>query len=466
MRATPEHELLSQPGQLNFGPEDGSSSPEAGAGSEPRAPQALSELFARLQTPVDAFLFDSASENTSDDEAFLPQTAWSAVPAPASLDLPPPGSPTDDLGNAKPEKDPDAPGGGNGGGGGGNGGGGGGGKGGGKGGGGGPTEPPTATTPFWSTTLGDADADGVDHYNITIEFYGTDSLWGAVGDAASGFSGGFIDAFVGAAEFLTSMIRLGYGDSGYTGPYADIEAGQAGESRNADDLVIEAYLTDIDGTGGILGRAGPYDLPDADGDEVYEGFPTAGLMEFDSADAADLLDGAALGGLWNDTVLHEMMHVVGFGTLWDQPTEGGTVSGWDALVGDQIYVDDQGTANPFDDNRAYLYSGDTEATAELAGHPEFSGNLWVEADGGAGTARGHWDEGVYDNEIMTGYINSLDDGMNAGANYMADFTVAAFADLGYTLDTGADGQVNYDAIAASGTHFLETGEVLDWTTFA
>ena len=67
---------------------------------------------------------------------------------------------------------------------------------------------------------------------------------------------------------------------------------------------------------------------------------------------------------------------------------------------------------------------------------------------------------------MTGYINSLDDGMNAGANYMADFTVAAFADLGYTLDTGADGQVNYDAIAASGTHFLETGEVLDWTTFA
>ncbi|MFD0982017.1 hypothetical protein [Tropicimonas aquimaris] len=38
--------------------------------------------------------------------------------------------------------------------------------------------------------------------------------------------------------------------------------------------------------------------------------------------------------------------------------------------------------------------------------------------------------------------------------------------LGDTLDTGADGQVNDDAMAASGTHLPETCEVRDWTTFA
>ena len=46
----------------------------------------------------------------------------------------------------------------------------------------------------------------------------------------------------------------------------------------------------------------------------------------------------------------------------------------------------------------------------------------VESDGGSGTARGHWDEQLLLNEIMTGYINQT--------NYLADFTVAALADLG------------------------------------
>ena len=51
----------------------------------------------------------------------------------------------------------------------------------------------------------------------------------------------------------------------------------------------------------------------------------------------------------------------------------------------------------------------------------------VEADGGPGTAYGHWDEATFGNELMTGYINggkihcnpSHDRGLFSPDNYMA-----------------------------------------------
>jgi hypothetical protein len=44
-------------------------------------------------------------------------------------------------------------------------------------------------------------------------------------------------------------------------------------------------------------------------------------------------------------------------------------------------------------------------------------------DGGGGTAGSYWDEGIFTNEIMTGYINP--------SNYISDVTWASLADLGY-----------------------------------
>lgn len=335
-----------------------------------------------------------------------------------------------------------------------------------------PTDPPadpTAATSFWSVTFGAAD-DAFDNYNIELQFFGSADLWGATADAIGGYTGGLIDAFLGSAEFLTSIIAQGYAADTYDGPYADLENGLTLTTNTAEDIVIEAYLSDIDGVGGILGRAGSYDQPDADNDDVLEGLPTAGLMEFDVADAGDLLSGATQGGLWDDTVLHEMIHVLGFGTLWDFETEGDVVSGWDTLVTDQLYVFDNGTRKPSDDVRAYAYTG-TEANSQLVANEdsywEIDGELLaaVESTGGAGTARGHWSEAFYGNEIMTGFINSLNDGANVGANYMDDITVAALADLGYTMETDETGAVDYDAMAASGTHFLETGEFVHWSEF-
>jgi hypothetical protein len=154
-----------------------------------------------------------------------------------------------------------------------------------------------------------------------------------------------------------------------------------------------------------------------------------------------------------------LMLVWGFGTLWGVETGGSRVPLWGELVYlDIVYATGLETRKPTDDNSFYAYNGEEAINAaadsgDVLGFKGLDGqwHLAVERDGGAGTAGGHWDEVLYDDEIMTGYINSLNDGENVGANYLADFTVAAFADLGYVVSG------DYDDIAAAGTEFLETG---------
>jgi hypothetical protein len=126
-----------------------------------------------------------------------------------------------------------------------------------------PEEPPAedpppdtgtgAATSFWSVTLGKLDDVSNDFYNIERQFFGDAGLWGAAGDAVDGYAGGLIDAFLGSAQFLTSIISQGYASDVYDGPYADLENGLALTTNTAEDLVIEAYLSDIDGVGGISG---------------------------------------------------------------------------------------------------------------------------------------------------------------------------------------------------------------------
>jgi hypothetical protein len=89
----------------------------------------------------------------------------------------------------------------------------------------------------------------------------------------------------------------------------------------------------------------------------------------------------------------------------------------------------------------------TGANAVNAYHTEFgtTGFIPVENGGGAGTAGSHWEEDlftttkvttgpgdtttgeIFGNEIMTGYIGP-------GDMFVADMTMASFADLGYHLN--------------------------------
>ena len=104
--------------------------------------------------------------------------------------------------------------------------------------------------------------------------------------------------------------------------------------------------------------------------------------------------------------MHHRLHVLGIGTLWN-------------LNGLLV--------NPSGPNNAYMNGQNGRAAAPLIGdtpgtYPE------VEEDGGPGTALGHWDEGKYDHELMTGYVEA------SGSHPISAMTVYGLIDLGYNVD--------------------------------
>ena len=192
-------------------------------------------------------------------------------------------------------------------------------------------------------------------------------------------------AFINSAEQVSDLIVGDIADVVYRG-------------KTIDDIRIVAKLTDIDGPGGILGQAGPTAIR-------TDGYlPATAIMEFDIADAATFstMSSGSEGTLWDDIVFHEMMHSIGFGSIWTYQ---------DLLSGG-------GTDNPT--FTGSLATDVYEATSGVTN----SGGVPVEQDGGPGTRDSHWDEETFDNEIMTGYLNNSD-------NYLSDMTVASIEDLGY-----------------------------------
>jgi hypothetical protein len=199
-------------------------------------------------------------------------------------------------------------------------------------------------------------------------------------------------------------------------------SGAAAFSGTVDDVMIDVAVRPIDGSGGILGLAGPCLLSGSDA------LPRVGVMEFDSADVADLL----ASGLFTDVVVHEMAHVLGFGTVWN--------------IGRSLLA---GAGSP--DPRYIGWRGLAEWGA-LGG----TGNVPVEAGGGPSTADAHWRESVFDNELMTGWLDTI--------NPLSKLSIASLADMGYRVDlTQAD---NYSlpggAFRAPGSAsgVTEPGEVL------
>jgi hypothetical protein len=172
-------------------------------------------------------------------------------------------------------------------------------------------------------------------------------------------------------------------------------------NETIDDMVIFVTVGPIDGVGGTLGRAGPCYV------RLPSYHPYLGDMELDVADLNSLLAAGAL----TDVILHEMLHVVGIGTIWGN--------------GALAKVNGQGGDNPFfvgsAARAAYLAAG---GTAGLPGVP-------VENTGGPGTRDGHWRESVFGRELMTGFYNS------GGANPLSAITIAALGDLGYTVSVSA-----------------------------
>lgn len=206
-------------------------------------------------------------------------------------------------------------------------------------------------------------------YNIDIRILG-------------GLTGSQQDAFAIAANRWSSII---------TGDVP--EANVRGEI--VDDIRIDAKGDTIDGVGGILGQAGPTWIRSGS----Y--FPATGVMTFDRDDLKKLEDD----GLLLSVILHEMAHVIGFGTIWSYK---GLLQG-------------AGSIDPtFSGPQAMKEFG----TLLGAGTPTA---VPLENGGGPGTRDSHWREGVFGNELMTGFINQ-------GVNPISRLTIASLADLGYQVN--------------------------------
>ncbi|MCA9245531.1 MAG: choice-of-anchor L domain-containing protein [Planctomycetales bacterium] len=165
-----------------------------------------------------------------------------------------------------------------------------------------------------------------------------------------------------------------------------------------DDVLIDANAPSIDGPGGTLGQAGPTFL------RPGSNLPARGIMQFDSADLAVL----EASGQLVDVILHEMGHVLGIGTLW------------------QTFGLITGAGGP---DPQYIGTGAVTEYNSIFGITSTS--VPVENFGGPGTRDGHWRESVFDNELMTGFLNS------GRANPLSRITAGALSDMGYTVDLNA-----------------------------
>ena len=241
--------------------------------------------------------------------------------------------------------------------------------------------------------------ESADHYNIELTFLG------------DGWTTDFYEQAVAMAELICDFITEDIAD--YTLSY---RKGRNVISDFIDDIEINLTLINIDGTGGILGQAGPEYW--RTGPEDYH-LILEGSIELDTADALDFFGK----GLLDDILFHEMLHVIGVGTLWSdkQVTSGYT------------YLGQEGSD-------AYRMS-------------DFTGsNPLIEDDGGSGTAGGHWEEGgdrawmtldgyPAGSEIMTGYIDTT--------NWLSWVTIASLEDIGYGTiwDANRTGSINPVALA-------------------
>jgi hypothetical protein len=211
------------------------------------------------------------------------------------------------------------------------------------------------------------------------------------------------EAFLAARDHWQRLITGELADVSLSAPAGSCGPGSpALTNRIVDDVLILVSLQSIDGPGNVLGSSGPCYIRSAGR------LPVMGLMKFDTAD----LDDIESAGQLQTVVLHEMGHVLGYGTIWQ--TLG--------LLADPSL--DGGTDPHF--------TGAQATTAfDAVGGAGYGGlKVPVESTGGKGTADSHWRESVFGDELMTGFLDP-------GTNPLSRVTVASLADMGYTVNLAA-----------------------------
>ena len=196
-------------------------------------------------------------------------------------------------------------------------------------------------------------------------------------------------------------------------------------------VVILASVDSIDGPGKTLAEAGPCEV------RTSNSLTLVGVMVFDSADIGTMISQ----GILNLVVLHEMNHVLGFGTLWGPPnppvqancrqlpsTPPGTLQ--------DTYFSCPKAKAAFDSVGGVNYTGAGQGVPAGNKVPveNCATSPYVSPTCGAGTVNSHWREVVLGNELMTGFINT------SVPNPLSVISVAADEDLGYTVNYAAADQ--------------------------
>ncbi len=173
-------------------------------------------------------------------------------------------------------------------------------------------------------------------------------------------------------------------------------------TETIDDIIIFASVVPIDGVGKVLARAGPCFIRNTSLQSLV------GTMQFDEADAQGLLSS----GRFEAVVLHEMLHIVGIGSLWRL----------------RNLVDSLGTTDP-----RYIGAVGVSRCALVGFGAQCTTGVPVENTGGSGTAGVHWRESVFDRELMTGFAESTPD------MPFSVLSIGSLVDYGYEVnEKGSD----------------------------
>lgn len=200
-------------------------------------------------------------------------------------------------------------------------------------------------------------------------------------------------------------------------------------------LNIDVSVTDIDGSGGVLGSAGwdqarYYDNNPIGQPTMALWYASHGAMEFDSADVTTMVSS----NMFYAVVLHEMAHVLGVGTLWSYETD---------LNGTTYHLYDPGTGQYDGPNALAAWRSEFDRPDDTY--------VPVELGGGTGTADGHWNE-VDGGAGLTGIVSNLTGmdmrdelmtGWASNAFFLSRATVGTLDDLGYEVDYSKAGVINY-----------------------
>lgn len=165
------------------------------------------------------------------------------------------------------------------------------------------------------------------------------------------------------------------------------------------DLIFYVQVAPIDGPNGVLAQAGPC-VERADNQ-----LPTVSLLTIDAADAQFMTDN----GIFEKTVLHEMLHGLGIGANW---------------ITTPTLMSGIGTADP-------RFLGAAATTAFLAAGGTASPGVPVENVGGPAIINRHWRTTVFGDELMTGSFTI------GQQRPLSAITVQSLADIGYTVNVFA-----------------------------